>query len=287
MSRAATDWAWDQEIKSATSKLILLSMADRADEKHCCFPSIQRLVKDTSLDRKTIQSGLARLVDLGLIKDTGERKGTTRRVKVFQLELYCKSNQKRDHYKQAQNRDHLAILESTQKRDDTEIGNIPGNGTLNEPEIGTLNEPEIGLQNQSLEPPIEPMCVPNAFSLPDNALATTTSTHTERMFKAALVTDRAFPMTEEWQPSKSFVDSCKSHRIDLARLSVEQQDEIICEFRSYWMTRPGTAAPQNRWEHRLRQQIKRQLTISSNRQTQAAVDLDDTSWGDDFMEASL
>ena len=33
MSRAATDWAWGLEIK-ASQKLLMLSLADRADELH-------------------------------------------------------------------------------------------------------------------------------------------------------------------------------------------------------------------------------------------------------------
>ena len=130
MSRKATDWAWGVNVKPATLKLILLSMADRADEYHCCYPSIARLVKDTSLNKKTIQSGIAKLAEIGLIHDTGGRKGPTKRVRIFRLAM-------------AVNDENLNV---------PEIGNVPKNGTLNVPDIGTLNVPEIGIQNQSIEP---------------------------------------------------------------------------------------------------------------------------------------
>lgn len=52
MSRHATDWAWETDPGSSSLKLILLSMADRADEYNLCYPSIERLVKDTCLNKK-------------------------------------------------------------------------------------------------------------------------------------------------------------------------------------------------------------------------------------------
>ncbi|MGL9721391.1 helix-turn-helix domain-containing protein [Symbiopectobacterium sp.] len=142
MSRIATDWAWSLNLPSS-QKLLLLSLADRADEQHCCYPSIQRLVSDTGLERKTIGKGINQMIDEGLISDTGERKGPTKRVRVLQLNIGSKC---------------------AQKRNDTKNGNVTKNRTLNDPNIGTLNDtkngilndPKIGTLNQSLEPNIEP-----------------------------------------------------------------------------------------------------------------------------------
>ncbi|MGX8940346.1 replication protein [Symbiopectobacterium sp. Eva_TO] len=95
------------------------------------------------MERKTIGKGINQMIEEGLIRDTGERKGPTKRVRVLQLNIGNKC---------------------TQKRNDTENGNVTKNGTLNDPNIGTLNDPKngilndpkIGTQNQSLEPNIEP-----------------------------------------------------------------------------------------------------------------------------------
>lgn len=165
MSRAATDWAWDQPLKPASLKILLLSMADRADECHQCYPSIPRLVKDTSLDKKTVQAGLKRLEELGYATDTGERRGPTKRVRVFQLNLQQvvpiaavdrqinvpKNGQIQTCATSATNTpSNLPEIGNIPKN-----GNIPENGQLNDPENGKLNDPENGKKNQSLEPVIE------------------------------------------------------------------------------------------------------------------------------------
>lgn len=67
MSVDATRWAWRQDCGRATSKLVLLSLADRADDKGVCYPSIQRLERDTCCDRKTVMSALRQLESAGLI----------------------------------------------------------------------------------------------------------------------------------------------------------------------------------------------------------------------------
>jgi pyocin large subunit-like protein len=70
MSIDATRWAWEQVCDKATDKFVLLSMADRADEHHCCYPSIQRLADDTQLNRKTVMECIRRLESRGLIEWT-------------------------------------------------------------------------------------------------------------------------------------------------------------------------------------------------------------------------
>jgi hypothetical protein len=87
MSLDATRWAWQQRIKPASLKLLLLALADRAspDSGFECFPTIDRLCADTGLDRKTIIDALDRLASVGLIVDTGKRVGATKRTPVYRL----------------------------------------------------------------------------------------------------------------------------------------------------------------------------------------------------------
>jgi hypothetical protein len=185
MSRKATDWAWDQLIKPASLKIILLSMADRADEYHQCYPSISRLTRDTSLDKKTVQSGILKLIDKGLVSDTGKKMGPTQRVRVLRLNLDVGFGLNRNPNPNAipnTSPNPNPILNSnTPALNDPKNGNVtksgnvpkngnvpnngnvpengtlndPENGTLNDPENGILNDPENGIQNQSLEPVIE------------------------------------------------------------------------------------------------------------------------------------
>lgn len=59
MSLDATNWAWRvglTEKKGGSriplKRLILLSLADRAGEDHCCYPSMQRLEKTPVLNAR-------------------------------------------------------------------------------------------------------------------------------------------------------------------------------------------------------------------------------------------
>ncbi|KRI61213.1 DNA-binding protein [Acinetobacter pittii] len=92
MSLDATVWAWKKKFTQAKGgsspalkKLVLLSMADRADEQHCCYPSSKRLADDCQINKKTLFKILDELCSEGLIFDTGERKGRTKQVIVYRL----------------------------------------------------------------------------------------------------------------------------------------------------------------------------------------------------------
>ena len=135
MSLDATNWAWKLELneKSGGSRkplkrLLLLSLADRAGEDHCCYPSMARLERDTGLERKTVLKIIAELLEEGLIEDTGERKGTTKRVKVYRLMGI--------HGREMMpNPAQLSQMNSTH------------NGTTNHANNGTLNSAVNGTQN--------------------------------------------------------------------------------------------------------------------------------------------
>lgn len=233
MSRHATDWAWETDPGSSSLKLILLSMADRADEYNLCYPSIERLVKDTCLNKKTVQAGLISLMKMGLISDTGERKGATKRVRVFSLNI-------------------------TKNGNVTENGNIPKNGMLNDPKNGIQNQSYNQSFNQERESgtktgnsvPHDPganNAVMNNFVPPGGP---------GQLGK--------FVMHEQWQPSDDFLRKSSLQGIYLDSLPTAQE---LAEFRIYWMAE-GKAYHQAQWEQKLarRLQISRQKqsTLSDN-----------------------
>lgn len=171
MSRAATDWAWSLELK-ASQKLLMLSLADRADESHCCYPSIQRLVKDTGMDRKTIGKWIGQMIDDGLITDTGERKGKTKQVRVLRLNIEVKESQ---------------------KRNSTENGN--------DPEIGHETSPNLDIKRSQnwdtesvIEPNIEPTLSGHDGFVSDAAKA-----------RMGLTTGNGIPFPAQFKPSAEHV----------------------------------------------------------------------------------
>jgi len=144
----ATRWAWAAPVNNSSQRLVLLSLADRAGEEHTAWPSIERLAKDTVLDKKTVQKVILELIKLGLVEDTGERTGPTRRVRVLKL------NGVKGREEYTQNLDDANTpkngnIKQSQKRNDSKNGNDPKNSASNNPKNGMLNDPKNGVQNLS------------------------------------------------------------------------------------------------------------------------------------------
>ena len=159
MSIDATRWAWTAPVKNSSQRLVLLSLADRAGEHHTAWPSIDRLAKDTALNEKTVQKVILELINLGLVIDTGERTGPTKRVRVLKLNGVkgreeCTQNRDNSSAKKAiksnLNNPENGNIKQPQKRNDSNNGNNPESGNLNDTKNGVLNDPKNGIQNQPL-----------------------------------------------------------------------------------------------------------------------------------------
>lgn len=85
MSNAAITHAFSTPIDRSSDKFIFVALANYADDSGICYPSQTKLIGDTSLDRKTVISGIQRLCDRGLIVDTGHRKGATGQIIVYRI----------------------------------------------------------------------------------------------------------------------------------------------------------------------------------------------------------
>ncbi|HII2349118.1 DnaT-like ssDNA-binding domain-containing protein [Escherichia coli] len=259
MSRHATDWAWETDPGSSSLKLILLSMADRADEYNLCYPSIERLVKDTCLNKKTVQAGLISLMKMGLISDTGERKGATKRVRVFSLNITKKGN----------------IKGNLEGRNEPENGNVPENGNipkngmlndpkngmLNDPKNGMLNDPKNGIQNQSYNQSFNQereSRTKTGDSVPHDPGANN-AVMNNFVPPGGLGQLGKFVMHEQWQPSDDFLRKSSLQGIYLDSLPTAQE---LAEFRIYWMAE-GKAYHQAQWE----QKLARRLQISRQKQS--------------------
>lgn len=86
MSVRCITWAWSvQTVDSSASKLVLLALADHAnDENFECWPSLNHLANKCSVDRTTVARCLKRLELAGLI----ERKtGTANRSTHYLLKI--------------------------------------------------------------------------------------------------------------------------------------------------------------------------------------------------------
>jgi hypothetical protein len=85
MSISAISWVLKQDISRSSEKFLLTCLANYADDRGLCYPSITTLERDTSQDRKTIIANLKKLQIAGLLADTGHRVGSTKSVVVYRL----------------------------------------------------------------------------------------------------------------------------------------------------------------------------------------------------------
>lgn len=86
MSGAALAWALKLPVPMSAAKFVLVVMADQTTSD-LAFMSLAQLCESTSQDRKTVIANLKRLVEWGLIEDTGERRGRTGQIPVYRLKM--------------------------------------------------------------------------------------------------------------------------------------------------------------------------------------------------------
>jgi hypothetical protein len=77
---------------------------------------------------------------------------------------------------------------------------------------------------------------------------------------------KKFSMDEAWQPTEQFAKQCKLRIVNLSKFSADDQEDLINEFRSYWMIQ-STQLNQAGWEHKLigslkRSQERKQTSVS-------------------------
>lgn len=68
MSIKAINWAWEQDLEGPTYQILLIALADYADEQHSCWPSIEQLARKCKVSGKTISRHLKELIALGLVR---------------------------------------------------------------------------------------------------------------------------------------------------------------------------------------------------------------------------
>src|SRR4051794_11050309 len=69
MSGKVVGWAMEQKTGSSSAKLVLVKLADNANEEGRCWPSIDLIVKHTELARSSVYKQLKHLRALTLVRE--------------------------------------------------------------------------------------------------------------------------------------------------------------------------------------------------------------------------
>lgn len=67
MSVHATSWAWKQKVGDSSAKLVLLKLADNANDQGYAWPYITTIAKECECGEKTVRRKIQLLRELGLI----------------------------------------------------------------------------------------------------------------------------------------------------------------------------------------------------------------------------
>lgn len=232
MSIDAMRWAKKVKTGKSSAKAVLTWMADMCGADLCAFPSIPALAEATELDKKTVQSSLQYLVSIGLIEDTGERRGKTKQIPVYRLlgveesVAEIEHTQKREHY---QKRDRL----NTPENGVVTAEKAPKNGIRNLPE-----EPkDITPTHRALVEPVVPDYPNQPGIVPGE---------TQAFGK--------FAMYFGWKPSEDFPRLATIWGMPL-RPGVNLAAELS-SFIAYWQAE-GRAFHQVQWEQKLARHLNR------------------------------
>ncbi|MET9055474.1 helix-turn-helix domain-containing protein [Streptomyces bacillaris] len=83
MSIKVTNWVWARSESRNGARLVLLALADRADDNGLAWPSIDDLVERTKLSRRAVQKGIAALVEEGeLTVENGGGRHRSNRYRI-------------------------------------------------------------------------------------------------------------------------------------------------------------------------------------------------------------
>ena len=126
MSTDAISWAFRIAGLRSSDKFVLVALADCADAADMAWPSVKGISDKTNLDRKTVMKSLDNLEKVGLISDSGERKGVSKQVKIYHLHL------EKDGVEPVQESPKNGTVEpvglsteASQKRDSPKNGTVP------------------------------------------------------------------------------------------------------------------------------------------------------------------
>lgn len=84
MSIKVTNWVWARSESRNGARLVMLALADRADDKGLAWPSIDDLMDRTKLSRRAVQKGIAALVEDGeLMVENGGGRHRSNRYRII------------------------------------------------------------------------------------------------------------------------------------------------------------------------------------------------------------
>ncbi|MFV7520340.1 DnaT-like ssDNA-binding domain-containing protein [Enterobacter quasiroggenkampii] len=274
MSIDAMRWAKKVKTGKSSSKAILTWLADMCGADLCAYPSVAALAEATEMDRKTVLAGLQHLQEIGLVVDTGERRGRTKQIPVYKLVGVEESIPDAE---QTQNRNSLKNPKNgTVDLNRTENGTVNTNSAINGTVSGNKGT-KNGIVNRSdfnQRVPFFPLNSPKngTRNLPRNH-KDLNPTHTELV--EPVIPDYPdqpgigigqqqpfgkFRMFEDWKPTADFARQANLWGMPLkAGINIEAE---LSSFIAYWQAE-GKVFHQIQWEQKFARHLDRAKVLKA------------------------
>ena len=274
MSIDAMRWAKKVKTGKSSSKALLTWLADMCGADLCAYPSVAALAEATEMDRKTVLAGLQHLQEIGLVVDTGERRGRTKQIPVYKLVGVEESIPDAE---QTQNRNSLKDPKNgTVDLNRTENGTVNTNSAINGTVSGNKGT-KNGIVNRSYfnqRVPFFPLNSPKngTRNLPRNH-KDLNPTHTELV--EPVIPDYPdqpgigigqqqpfgkFRMFEDWKPTADFARQANLWGMPLkAGINIEAE---LSSFIVYWQAE-GKVFHQIQWEQKFARHLDRAKVLKA------------------------
>lgn len=143
MSVRCMTWAWDVEGLKPAQKLVLMRLADHANDEGICWPGKDHLAKKCSCSKRTVDAAIEALVERGLIRlcrrvtDSGTDTSNVYQLNILQADLFQEKGQGAE---SAPYRAETAGRGA--ENDETRVQNLQGEGAGIAPEPSLEPKPE-------------------------------------------------------------------------------------------------------------------------------------------------
>ncbi|HEY7823045.1 MAG TPA: helix-turn-helix domain-containing protein [Acidimicrobiia bacterium] len=91
MSLDALKWAWEQDCPNATSKLVLMALADHANSDGECWPSMKRVAELTGISSRQVSTHIVTLEGLGYVT-RGKRRRYEGQLRGWEYRVNLRQN---------------------------------------------------------------------------------------------------------------------------------------------------------------------------------------------------
>lgn len=253
MSIKAMNWAFELPLKP-TPKLILLVLADMADDSGRCFPAHKTIARKSSVSVSTVKRALENMQQQGLLKKHIRRNGQENLSNCYVLNL----------------------------ANTTPVQNEPPSIHGCEPTLVHPDELETQFNRTT------------THTTGDVKKIETVKQFDEFFSQPPKKNAHQFAMHHDWQPDENLIAQAAALGVNLPAIinrDPETIEQALVEFKTYWLEqRPFDRGTQRFWQQRFINNVKRQFAMhggSQHARSHNAANAHEQrqQWSDDIFNA--